>query len=582
MPTSAGRTPCALLTRHFLRQFLENDLVSPEADRSQLLAIAGAAILSLTVFASAVKSSVYLGAFLTPGQAAVLSLNDKFFYLALAMIVAGLVAAAQWDALSVDARDASILTPLPVPVQVIRRAKLSAVALLGGGAALGVSLCPAVIFPSLLVFHFRQMGLGALLALMAAHALMTMATAVFGYVTILSLREALMAALGGRGFERVSPWAQSALIVILGGMLLLLPAASGQVAARGFDGWRALAPPTWWLGVYELAAGGLVADLPRAAMPARLAAADRAATELYARRRTRFPPMAARAASATGATLLIGVLAYAWNGRRMPSIATPPGRGRMRWRRAGSIGGLLVPASPPVRAGFEFARAAMWRSRAHRLTLASAAAVGLAMAVVAFTRTGWPLGSAPGYFAIQPLVYGALLVGFRHVVRVPAELRANWGVQVAWRHRTQAFLSGVRVAALLQLVIPTLIAIAVCDLFLLGMEAAVMHGLLGLAGAIVLLEALLLGFDKVPFTCSYLPQARMKALAPMYLIAFVLGAAAFARLQHAAVHGGGAAAAFSTLAAVWVVLRLIAATQARRPVVFEEAPVTIQRLGLDG
>ena len=51
---------------------------------------------------------------LTPGQAAVLSLNDKFFYLALAMIVTALVAASQWDALAIDPRDAAILEPLPV------------------------------------------------------------------------------------------------------------------------------------------------------------------------------------------------------------------------------------------------------------------------------------------------------------------------------------------------------------------------------------------------------------------------------------------------------------------------------------
>ena len=52
---------------------------------------------------------------LTPGEAAVLTLNDKFFYVSLAMLITALVAAAQWDALSLDQRDAAILDPLPVP-----------------------------------------------------------------------------------------------------------------------------------------------------------------------------------------------------------------------------------------------------------------------------------------------------------------------------------------------------------------------------------------------------------------------------------------------------------------------------------
>ena len=49
-----------------------------------------------------------------------------------------------------------------------------------------------------------------------------------------------------------------------------------------------------------------------------------------------------------------------------------------------------------------------------------------------------------GVFAIQPMFYGALLVAFRHGIRVPAELRANWAVQLAWRDRAREFLTGVR------------------------------------------------------------------------------------------------------------------------------------------
>ena len=44
-----------------------------------------------------------------------MTLNDKFFYVSLAMLITALVAAAQWDALALDQRDAAILDPLPVP-----------------------------------------------------------------------------------------------------------------------------------------------------------------------------------------------------------------------------------------------------------------------------------------------------------------------------------------------------------------------------------------------------------------------------------------------------------------------------------
>ena len=142
MDAGRPRTPHALLTAHFLRQFLENDLISPEADRSQLLAVVGAMLLSLTLFISVFMSVNYVSVILTPGQAAVLSLDDKFFYLALAMIVTALVAASQWDALAIDPRDAAILEPLPVRAGTIRRAKLSAVAILGAAVAIGRQCVP--------------------------------------------------------------------------------------------------------------------------------------------------------------------------------------------------------------------------------------------------------------------------------------------------------------------------------------------------------------------------------------------------------------------------------------------------------
>ena len=58
------------LTKLFLNQFLENDLVSPDSDRAQLLAIVGALVVSLTLFLSMFLSATYAMSILTPGEAA--------------------------------------------------------------------------------------------------------------------------------------------------------------------------------------------------------------------------------------------------------------------------------------------------------------------------------------------------------------------------------------------------------------------------------------------------------------------------------------------------------------------------------
>lgn len=585
MPPARPRTPYGLLTTHFLRQFLDNDLISPDADRSQTLAVVGALVLCLTLFATTFMSFNYLGPAMNPGLGAVLSLNDKFFYLGAAMIVTALVAASQWDALAIDVRDAAILEPLPVPVATIRRAKLSAVAILGAAVSVAVNVSPSVVFPALLVFKFREMSFVSLLALMATHAVVTVAAAAFGYLSVIALREVMVAILGRRWFTRVSPWAQGLLIVMLGACLLLLPPATDRIVQRGFDDWRAMSPPMWFLGAYEMTVGHIVLDVPRGRMHPRIANSDRINSALYRERRDEFPPLARRAGVAVSLTFVVAALAYLWNARRMPALAPPsPPAFRRRWALSSRLANLVLVRQAPARAGFYFTLAAMWRSNAHRLTLACAAAAGFAMAVVALSNANLQqgAGASPRLLAMQPLLYGALLIGFRHAIRVPAELRANWGFQLAWRGREREFIAGVKWAAVIALVLPALAVLLPLFTFVLGVQLALLHAALGLAGAIVCLEALMINYDKVPFTCTYMPSENMKALAPIYAIAFLIGASIFARMQYDALYGDRAIGALLTLAIAFVILRVITLKRARLPYVdFDEAPATFQRLGLD-
>ena len=115
-----GNRSYMLLTKLFLRQFLQNDLLSPDGDRSQMIAIVGASVISLTLFISMFTSAGYAMSIMMPGEAAVMTLSDKFLYVSLAMLVTALVAAAQWDALAIDYRDAVILQPLPIRPAVLR------------------------------------------------------------------------------------------------------------------------------------------------------------------------------------------------------------------------------------------------------------------------------------------------------------------------------------------------------------------------------------------------------------------------------------------------------------------------------
>lgn len=92
-----------LLTQHFLQRFVENDLLSPDADRHQAIALVGGGLLALGLFLSIGISTKFLFMmFPSPGRTALLAVGDRLVFVALAMIVMSLVAVLTWDALSLD------------------------------------------------------------------------------------------------------------------------------------------------------------------------------------------------------------------------------------------------------------------------------------------------------------------------------------------------------------------------------------------------------------------------------------------------------------------------------------------------
>lgn len=569
------------LTRLFLRQFLENDLVSPDSDRAQLLAIVGALIISLTLFLSMFLSAPYSMARLTPGQAAVLTLNDKFFYVSLAMLITALIAAAQWDALSLDHRDAAILDPLPVRPGIVRWAKLTAVTMLGAVAAVALNVFPTWVFPWMLSFSLRQMSAGDVFRMMGIHAMVTVTAAAFGYLLIMTLREALSAVLGPKLFFRISPAFQSATIVALGSLILLLPSASRGVADRGFDGWRAQLPPMAFVALYEVASRNFIVELPRTGLNFKMMQRDPKPTALYEQRRPLFVPMAQRVEWLIGGLAATLVAAIAINGLRAPVggvLLTSSSRRRIRIGER--VANAVIVRHPAARAGFHFAFATLFRSKTHRLTLAAAAAVAIAIIMFVLSRIELQAGKlTAGVLVVQPLLYGCLLVGFRHLIRVPAELRANWGLRLAWRDNPRAFKDGVCRAGLAALAVPSLVAVVPLVASIAGIETALAHAALGLVGAAIVMEVLMLGYDKAPFACNYVPEAA-KALVPMFAIAFFIGANIFARLELSTLNGNNVGRNVIFLLVIFGGLR-IASMRRRDPLVdFDEGPETFSQLGL--
>lgn len=588
-----------LLTRLFLRRFLDNDLVSPDADRHETLAVVSAILASTSLFVTVLIAMKYqLAPFTSPGRTSLLVLDDRFLYIAGSMLIMALVAVAAWDALALDARDASILGPLPIPRGTVVRAKLAAIALFAAGVVAILNVVPSVLRPWMMPARLPLGGLDGLI-LIAVHAIATVAAGAFGFLAVLVLRELLHLVLGTALFARVSTLVQAVLVVGLATLLLVLPSGHGGVARSWIAPEAAVAPmwvpPLWYVGLHEAIGGGVIDRLPRTGSPGR---AETEATALYRSRRPAFDALARIAWLALGLAAAIAVSAYSWNSRR-PAIGavgrrtrTGGVRRRMATWMARAARRLLV-RNPEAQAGFFFSLQALARSVPHRLVMSCAAALGIAGAAVGMGGISLrPLRDAAAIplsvLAAQTVVIVALLVGFRHAVRVPAELRAHWIFHLAWSGDERPYLAGVKRAALIVLIAPALLALGPWHLLVLGPRVALVHFVGGALLALVVLEALCLGLRSLPFASSYVPTSVLRSAGPLYVVGLLLLIYALAWIERTMLLFGmrGSAIFMASLAIVAALLRAIDRRQRRDrlvPIDLDEPPPPVtQRLELSG
>ena len=528
-----------LLTRHFLQRFLENDLISPDSDRHDILALVFSGLLAGTLFVTVGLSMKFLFMPLqSPARTAILAADDRLFFLTCSMIAMALVAVASWDALSLDPRDSSILGPLPVAHRVIVRAKLRAVTMFAGGFVLAVTAMPTLIHPPLMVARL-PIGLLAGLLLVVLHFLVSLAAGFFGFAAILALRETLRASLG-RHFARLSGILQAALIVALVTSFLLVPAivfnSARAVATRQA---ATVLPPFWFLGAHEALAGGLVTGLPGAELPPAVRRLEAQAAADYGAAVSGFRRLALRASLAFAGTMLLALSAYAWNSRRLPF---PPVASRAdRYTGPGVFARLIamtLARTPASRAGFFFTVQCLIRSAPHRLVMAGCVAVALAFAAVTLQDAMGdridPRAPRLTGFTTQTLVLAILLAGFGHVLRLPGDLRANRLFHLAWLGQKERYVDGVNRAAAVILVAPALLALLPVQVLLFGLPLAAAHMLTGLLFGLVVIEAFSAGRRMLPFANAYVRSPDVNTKGPVIGIASLIGISIFSSVERSA------------------------------------------------
>jgi hypothetical protein len=588
-PPSAFR----LLTRLFVRRFIEIESLSPHVDRLHTLAVVYGLVITMGVFYTFFLCVDSLSALVQlPGPAAVRAVPDRFMYIAASMAATALATLAVWDALALESRDAAILGPLPVSTGQIARAKLTAAAIFAALVTLLLNAAPAVLYPAFLTLNMRGVRGSTLLALIAAQSASVALAGLFGFVSTLAVRGLTRATLGERVFGRVSTALHSTLLIVTVVALLLVPtvrASTVRAWVAHEDAIAALVTPVlWFLGVNESMTGRLLVDTP-VVLPPRLAsypvednAAGRAAYLAL------LPALRAWARPVWWTCPLVALTAigaFLWTNRRMPEHTRRPARARRRSAHAVLVQALVC--DPEVQAGLHFAWQVFARSRSHRTVLAAGVAIGATHACLVVLRGGLVThtGDAPtrGAFAIGLFLLGTLVVAARYAFSLPATPAAGWLFQIAWHGDDRPYLSGVK-GALHALVGSILLLLLPLHILFMGLPAALAHSGVAWLLASVLLDAQLLAYRRLPFACSYIPIGNPKVAWPAGLGGLLAVTYLTASMEHAAASSPGRwlalGAALGLLAGA-----LMGVDRSRRlvrePVSFNEPPPPpTQRLGL--
>jgi hypothetical protein len=587
-----------LLSRHFLWRFLEHDLISPNADRHVVLSALGGALVAVSLFMAFLVATPYVFSnLMPPGMASLSSLDDRFLFTSASMLVMALAAVAQWDALALDARDTAALGVLPIPRAAIVRAKFMAVAVLAIGVAVAWNLAPTLLRFVALPSKLGVSLMGALV-LTLAHAAVTLAAGAFGFLAVVGLREVMSAVVGQTRFRRISAAVQAGLVVALVSALLLLPGAHTNVArnwlARGGLMTKAL-PPLWFVGLHETLAGSVVDTLPRTRPERYLVVSERNATNLYRSLWPLYHELAWTAIAALAFVCVVTTAACLWNSRRLPipvvRRAHEDGAAGRAWEW---IVTHVVARTPLQQAGLFFTLQTLSRQVSHRVALASSWAVGLSLMVITARGRVWVPGkdvsdvaSVPvSLLAGQWLLLASVLSGFRHAVRIPAELRASTTFSLAWAGNLTSYMSGVKRAGWMALVMPTLGGLFIWHATLLGARLAALHLGVGLVVSALLMETLFVRYPLVPFASGYVPSGELRLRGVASAAALLCAAFALAWVERFALTS---TAGYLTLIAIvvglwaWVMAVDRASPRRATPLDLDEpTPVPTQRLDLAG
>ncbi len=472
-----ARSPFGRLVRQFLARTVRGSQGSTDSEFD--LGIGGllgllAAPGAFTCFLLLDKYSALLNWMRGRRQADIylVSLPDKYLFIALAMAVTGIVTVLKWDKILPDSQDYLNLAPLPIHRRTILLANAAAIAIAVLVFAVDVNAVPTFLFP-LFVCASGQTGVAEFLRFAGVHFTCVLLASFFSICAVFALLGSLAAVLPRETFRAIGSWVRGIMLLAL--ITLLLTGFAGPALVHHLELAPGSAvrflPSLWFLGLYQ--------SLQHRATPV-------------------LSGLAGTALQGTAAAFVLMVASYAGSYRRRFAGVLEGGRRPSEQRLIALLLAFLDlcahRAAGFPRACHRFAVRALLRNEPHRLALSVSIGLGWLMA-----SQVTPDGSADA----APLTAAYLLIlGIRLAFELPAGVPANWIFRAILDPRSNETLPVARRVMLSFLIPLVLLPALALAWWRAGLAVAIMQTFYVLALSLCLIEIQLAGYRKIPLTCS--------------------------------------------------------------------------------
>jgi len=492
-----------ILYRQFLLRVVDLEALSIQADVVGFLGQFAGVLIMLSLIHSLVT---YIGfwVFSAPAEHLAFCWHMEHYLISTTMLVIGLITVVSWDATFPDRRDVMVLSPLPVAPHTILLAKMAASAAVSGLAILALNVASGVILPLLL--GVQPGPAWGFIQSLAAYWFTVVAASAFLYCSVLTIQGFTSLVLPRRIFLRLSAFLQLAAFGLFLGVYFAQPLLTDPVSlADPRNHWvLASSPSYWFFALFNQLNGSWPAQFSWLASRAWIALG--------------------LAVTGAASSLLLCYIHTMKKTVEEPDLV--PGADGLHCMP--SFGNSLQTAVAL------FSIRSLMRSRQHRVAFAFYLAFVFALALSLLR--GKLATPAPAPVSMDLLISTFLMMffavaGLRNVFALPISLTANWVLRTTQLRPSEDYIAATRRTLLLLAVAPIwFLSFALSFRFRPITQVAIHLAVLALLGGI-LAELCLIGFYKVPFTCSYLPgKANIQLVFwgfVIVMIAFVVPAAQF-------------------------------------------------------